>query len=216
MSQNTITVVGIDVGGKKKGFHAVALCDRKFEPNCSLDPVEIVAWCHVGNAVIIAVDAPCGWSQSGKSRAAERDLRIGGEKVHCFATPTLKIALDNQKGFYDWVFNGERLYSALKKCYSLFDADRRDGPTCIESFPHGMVCALAGKLVPAKPKVQQRRQTLTRQGYDDKALRNIDLVDAALCALAARAFLEGQICKFGQKDEGFIVIPTTKATAQTS
>jgi hypothetical protein len=38
-------------------------------------------------------------------------------------------------------------------------------------------------------------------------LSNIDLVDAALCALAAQALLAGRFQTYGDAREGFIVVP---------
>jgi predicted RNase H-like nuclease len=147
----TAVVVGIDVGGEKKGFHAVAFQDRIFGKASSTDPCAMVKWCLDWNASVVAVDAPCGWSQSGSSRLAEREL--SGRGIHSFATPTCLNAQAHQKGFYGWVFNGLRLYTELgRHHYRLFDGGVREGPICFETFPHAVVCALLGRVVPAKPK----------------------------------------------------------------
>ena len=85
----TTTVIGIDVGGERKGFHAVALQNGTFVATLAhSDPAVIVSWCRQLKAVVVAVDAPCGWSAGGASRLAERSLAIGGNKISCFATPT--------------------------------------------------------------------------------------------------------------------------------
>ena len=76
-----------------------------------------------------------------------------------------------------------------------------------ESFPHAVVCALAGRVVPTKPKATVRRAALRARGYDVTCLVNIDFVDAALCAVAAEAFLKGCVQCFGDEQEGFIVVP---------
>jgi predicted RNase H-like nuclease len=200
-------VVGIDVGGDRKGFHAVALRDGVFDKTTSMNPAEILGWCLARNAVIVAVDAPCGWSLSTSSRLAERALKLAGKKIHCFATPTRALALAHTKGFYDWVFSAEKLYQLLARQYSLFDGILRKGPICIETFPHAIVCALAGKVVAAKPKTLNRRKALRNLGYDDSPLPNIDFVDAALCAVTAEAFRQGHTLLFGDEAEGFIVVP---------
>jgi len=202
-----MSVVGIDVGAESKGFHAVALRRGTFEIRASTEPSEIVEWCKERKTSVAAVDAPCGWSMSGKSRAAERDLRIDGRKASCFATPTRALATANESGFYNWVFNGEKLYKLLGEHFLLFDGIEREGPICFETFPRAVVCALAGKILPTKAKVRQRRTALSERGYDDKLLPNIDFVDAALCALAAHAFCQGRFQQYGRKDEGFIVVP---------
>jgi len=207
MSLNGPVVVGIDVGGEKKGFHAVALRDGVFEKATSTNPAEILEWCLHLKARIVAVDAPCGWSQSGPSRKAERDLKLGEKKIQIFATPTRAQALAHKKRFYDWVFNGERLYKLLVPRYPLYDGKRRKGQCCFETFPHGIVCALAGRIVVTKPKATNRRKVLIARGYDVSYLANIDYIDAALCAVAAEEFRQCHFTPFGREDEGFIVLP---------
>jgi predicted nuclease with RNAse H fold len=202
-------VIGIDVGGQRKGFHAVALQNGAFDRIASQDPAEITEWCRQHKAATVAVDAPCGWSLSGPSRLAERELKLGENKIHLYCMPTRDKGLADTTGFYDWVFNGEKLYELLKPHYPLFEGDRQEGPACLESFPHAVACALTGKIVPADQEV--RRKILTEQGYDVSSLPNADFVDAALCALAGRAFREGRSQHFGQKGEGFIVVPVTRA-----
>jgi predicted nuclease with RNAse H fold len=203
-----VTVVGVDVGGLRKGFHAVALRGGRFVDAKAINaPADVADWCMTHAAHFVAVDAPCGWSESGSSRLSERDLNIGGQTIQCFKTPTRERALKNVSGFYGWVFNGEQLYRELVKRYSLFDGQRVDGHAVFETFPHAIVCALSGKVVTAKPKATTRRRTLCDQGYDDSVLPNIDFVDAGLCALAAKAFRDDRWQCFGNQQEGFIVVP---------
>jgi predicted nuclease with RNAse H fold len=200
------TVIGIDVGGEKKGFHAIALCDGKFVGQMTdIHPNVIVEWCLDHRAEIVGVDAPCLWSRAGSSRMAEREIKIAGEKVHCFATPTRERALHRK--FYQWVFNGERLYKCLETQYPLFDGQRKSGRVCFETFPHAIVCAMAGRVISAKSKGTVRRNVLQRRGYDDRDLHNIDFVDAALCAVAADALCNGSYQIYGDPTEGFIVVP---------
>jgi len=203
-----MTVVGIDVGGERKGFHAVALMDGLFvETKRFSDPSKIADWCLDHTARIVAVDAPCAWSQSGLSRRAERELNMNGKVIQCFKTPRRERACRQGTGFYGWVFNGERLYQRLELHYLLFDGMRRDGLVVLETFPHAVVCALAKKVVTAKNKLAIRRKALRDRGYDISRLQNIDFVDAALCALTAEAFLKDRWQCFGDKQEGFIVVP---------
>lgn len=197
-------VVGIDVGAKAKGFHAVALLDGLFVDRIKdPDPTAITDWCLGHKAMAIAVDAPCGWSADRKSRQAERELM--GKRIGCFSTPTREIA--GGRSFYGWVVNGERLYKSLRKHYQLFDGKRTKKPMCIETFPHAVVCALTGRVVAAKPKSQVRRSALCDMGYDTDSLSNIDFLDAALCAVAAARFHEGRYRCHGKAREGLIVVP---------
>ena len=212
MNSRNQTVVGIDVGGPRKGFHGVALRDGVVGKATSTNPAEIVEWCLEQRARIVAVDAPCGWSQSGGSRQAERDLRVGEARIQCFMTPERSHALAHTKGFFDWVFNGEKLYQLLVTHYPLDDGRRGRRSCCLETFPHGIVCALAGKIVAAKPKVANRRRVLIAHGYDVSQLPNIDYIDAALCAVAAEEFRHGRTKYFGNRAEGFIVLPRSHKT----
>jgi len=133
---------------------------------------------------------------------------VGGSKIQCFKTPTRTYA--SGRTFYEWVFNGEKLYQQLRYQldYSLFNGVNHRGKILFETFPHAVVCALAGRLVPAQPKAITRRRMLRDHGYDDSLLKNLDFVDAALCALSAERFLLGRAHYFGNAEEGFIVVPS--------
>ena len=167
MSRNKTVVVGVDVGGRRKGFHAVALRNGRFETSNSVEPSDIAEWSEKVGAIIVAVDAPCGWSDKGKSRQAERCL--AAKAIHCYATPSRKVA--KTKTFYEWVLNGESLYRALKKRYTLFAGARVRGRISLEAFPHAVICALAGRIVSARKKVTERRSLLCTLGYDTGSLR---------------------------------------------
>jgi predicted RNase H-like nuclease len=57
-----------------------------------------------------------------------------------------------------------------------------------------------------------RRELLGEAGIVTKPLSNIDVVDAALCALAAQALLAGRFQTYGDAEEGFIVVPAWVTT----
>ncbi len=202
-------VVGVDVGGLTKGFHAVALLAGRFTPKHFRSAQEVFEWILGLKATVVAIDAPCRWAVSGKSRFAERELAINGKAVQCFKTPARNIAVGNS--FYGWVFNGETLYELLTASYDLFDGAHYTGKTVLETFPHAVVCALAGGVIPARPKGLIRRRSLSEQGFDVGQLTNIDFVDAGLCALTALQFHLGSMTAFGDSREGFIVVPKCRA-----
>lgn len=209
MSQAGPIVVGVDVGGKRKGYHAVALhgyhCIDKI---ATLSASSIVEWCKQKQAIAIGVDAPCQWSQSGRARTAERALM--NEGIWCFATPTLEMAMSHPKDHYGWMIAGAELFSLLKTHYRLFDGHPVDStPVCFETFPQAVACALAGDIVSAKRKSSVRRKLLSNIGIDASTLPNIDFVDAALCAVSAQSMLAGNFNYYGDTLEGFIVVPTT-------
>ena len=203
-SSSKQAVAGIDVGDDRKGFHAVALRDGRFiGQKTACDPEKIVEWCLRNEAGVVAVDAPCQWSRKGGSRLAERHL--AAKRIHCFATPTRERA--QGRNFYDWVFNGERLYRALASEAPLFDGTGGSGQICFETFPHAIMCSLDGLSIKAGGKAATRRAALKRQGYDVSTLTNIDFVDAALCAFTAKKFLAGQYASYGECERGVIVVP---------
>jgi predicted nuclease with RNAse H fold len=199
------TVVGIDVGGERKGFHAVALQKRKFfDKITDPDSNTVVKWCHSHLAKVVAVDAPCRWSNSGSSRLAERELAREG--IHCFFTPTRDTA--QNRGFYEWVFNGERLFDTLESHdYPLFQGGGQGGPACIETFPHAVVWIMSSRSASDKRKGASRRELLRGAAYDVGILSNVDFVDAALCAVVADAFCTGKYALLGDRREGFIILP---------
>lgn len=199
------TVAGIDVGGMKKGFHAVALCDRRIVGVFhSVDPDAVATWCRSHAARMIGIDSPCRWG-STTSRLAERTLKIGAKKLSCFSTPSRERA--EGVPFYGWVFNGERLYKALASTHPLFDPLRIDRPATFETFPMAVLCALRGRVERIVDKRQERFALLRDIGLADDRLENQDLIDAALCAVAACAVVDRDFVAFGDKAEGYIVIP---------
>ena len=66
-----ITTVGIDVGGARKGFHAVALSDGAYTSQLATAEVETIRYLCLNEmkAQVIAIDAPCRWSTNGRMRA---------------------------------------------------------------------------------------------------------------------------------------------------
>lgn len=195
----------MDVGGSKKGFHAVALREGHiFETCVTLDAAEVVAWCRTLNASAIGIDAPCCWSRTGRARSCERALIAEG--LHVFATPSRAVGGHNP--FYAWMCNGAQLYDRLRPHYRLLD--RRHSvsrPVCFETFPHAVACALAGKILSAKHKRIDRPRLLREAGLSIDSLTNIDQVDAALCALTAHHLLADTFKTYGDSEGGFIVVP---------
>lgn len=202
-----ITTAGIDVGGERKGFHAVAMRGQEVvDTISSCDPVAIVEWCRKNGATVVAVDAPISWSNTGRARTAERALMRQG--IWCFSTPTEKAAKVHPTNHFGWMLQGAKLYRTLEKSFAHFNgSNERVRPICFETFPHAIACALNGTPVSARNKRTVRRALLARAGIDCDALINIDLVDAALCALSASQFAQGRFDKHGDTGEGFIVLP---------
>lgn len=200
-------VAGIDVGGQRKGFHGVALREGQYwKQFASSNPSAMADWCrNEVRAIAIGIDAPCRWSSTGRARPAEREL--AKELVNCFATPSREAAESNP--FYAWMRNGAALFAAVEPDYPLFIGQTLPtrGPVCFETFPQAVACALAGERVSAKQKSSVRRKLLVKAGIKIDNLKNIDTVDAALCALAAHYLQMGKYRAYGELESGFIVVP---------
>ena len=207
----SLIVAGIDVGGKRKGFHAVALSGgkyyRKFQ---STEVAEIVNWCcNEVQAQVIAIDAPCRWSTDGRARPAERQLM--GERIWCFSSPTRQKAMEHPLNHFGWMLNGEALFNELEKTHPLcctlpMILGQRQ---CFETFPHAITCALSKGLVSAKKKRTNRCELLDKAGIDTAKLTNIDLVDAAICAMTANMVALGKTKTrgYGEPASGMIIVP---------
>lgn len=214
------TVVGIDVGGARKGFHAVALRGDGGLARCtSRDAAVLAAWCRELGAELVAVDAPCCWRQGAEARAAERQLMREG--IACFASPTREKALATSSGFYGWMFCGEALYGELaREGYPLAEhpSELRRQRRCFETFPHAIAAQLhrALGLEPALAarKRPQRQALLERFGVDCRELSSIDWIDAALCALAAQLLRSGAECRvYGEAASGLLLVPAGATAA---
>ena len=107
-------VVGVDVGGPKKGFHAVALQGGQYREKLSaLIAADIAEWCRRLKASVVGIDAPCRWSLTGRARPCERALAAEG--LYTFATPSQ--AKGEAHPFYRWMVKGADLYRCLEPSY---------------------------------------------------------------------------------------------------
>jgi predicted nuclease with RNAse H fold len=209
MRESSHIVVGVDVGGVKKGFHAVALHEGTFAgKRSSCDARVIVQWCRSMDASVVAVDAPCAWSLTGRRRSCEREL--AGIDIQAFATPS--VAIGQRHPFYGWMLNGAKLFRLLGQRYQMYSGQHSllQRPLCFETFPHAIACALAGRILSAKSKRVDRRRLLNQAGIATDVLRNMDELDAALCASAAHHFLSGTFKHYGDEDEGYIIVPRAR------
>ncbi len=207
-------VIGIDVGGRSKGFHAVALQGGRYhDALASKDIEELTHWCvHAMKATVIAIDAPCEWSATGRGRPAEHELMR--KHIWCFSTPLEAVAHAHPKDHYGWMLHGKKLYKALEATHPVRDP-RKPGRTryCIETFPHAITWHLRGGKANARKRRDERGALLDRLGIDRMALTNIDKVDAALCAYTAHlAATGGELLTYGELATGLIVVPPMAST----
>ena len=117
-TKTNLRVVGVDVGGRRKGFHAVAMDGTGFLARRQTSCVEQLAgWCReeIG-ARLVAVDAPCRWSAGDGARPAERELLAQG--IRCFLTPTRRAAVAHPKDYYEWMLRGADLFRRLEPTHT--------------------------------------------------------------------------------------------------
>jgi predicted nuclease with RNAse H fold len=208
-------VVGIDVGGARKGFHAVALVDGTYLDRKQTPSVrELTHWVseEIG-AQIVAIDSPCRWRSGKSGRTAELELLEKG--IRCFLTPNRGEAVRNTTGFYHWMLRGAELFRAFEKTHPLCRAGKPTGRKCtFETFPHAITWHLRGGKADATHKRPQRLALLRRHGVSVAALTNMDWIDAAVCALAAEMFAAGHVMRFyGDRRTGHIVVPELSGRA---
>jgi predicted nuclease with RNAse H fold len=203
----TSTVAGIDIGGDKKGSHLVILRGTDILCNVNArEPEHLLQQCLEHDVLAVGIDAPCAWGTEAGGRLAEKELARQG--IFCFATPLRERAMSNINGFYGWMFNGERMYQTFSPTYPLLTTQGYgEGRVSFETFPHAITCAMLGKEASAKRKRVERRLLLERQGIDTDALKSIDAIDAALCALTAGFLLEGKTHAYGDASAGYIRVP---------
>ena len=154
---------------------------------------------------IVCIDSPSGWSLSGRSRRAEREL--ARMRISAYATG----ADPGEHRFYRWMRVGFSVFGALADRYPLFKGNDPSG-SAAEVFPNATAVLLAGRpREKQESKLQFRRQVLQTQGIND-ALPGIDRVDAGLAALTGLLALEGRWSSVGDPNEGVILLPPRPLT----
>ena len=153
---------------------------------------------------VVCIDSPSGWSTSGRSRRAERELaRVKIQSYRTGPDP-------GDHPFYRWMRVGFEIFERLSPAYPLYRGGDAVG-TAAEVFPHATACLLAGRLRDrTTPKQTFRRATLDRAGVSDAGLTTADQVDAALAALTGLIALDGGHCAVGDPNEGVILLPVRR------
>jgi predicted nuclease with RNAse H fold len=157
---------------------------------------------HELHPSLVCIDSPSGWSKSGKSRLAERELRkIGITAFACGPDP-------GPHPFYQWMRVGFSVYEALSPAYDLFRG-RMLMQTAAEVFPEATAVLLAGRLRNAdETKRAFRSKVLTDNGVDLATLSTVDRIDAALAALTGILALRSNHTTVGDPEEGVILLPS--------
>lgn len=112
---------GIDVGGRRKGFHAALVDERGIAagPTRLATAGDVVEWLLPYAPTVVAVDSPRRPAPEGsRSRACERrlardicSLRFTPDRDRLLASP-----------YYEWIMHGFALYGALEKeCWEVVE-----------------------------------------------------------------------------------------------
>lgn len=139
----------------------------------------------------VAIDSPPCWAANGR-RDCERELTR--RAVNLFTTPDEATGTANP--FYAWMQVG----------FDMFEAAQ--GYPTLETFPHAIAVAIHGRKPPGTKRAT-RLAALQAAGIDTGELRNIDQIDAALCAYTAWNWIHGNAISVGDDEEGQITLPVT-------
>jgi predicted nuclease with RNAse H fold len=169
---------GVDVGGRRKGFHVAVVDEGGLVrgPERAATPAKVVEL--VGGAELVAVDSPCAPAPPGlRSRPCERELA----RAVCGIRYTPERALLEGNPYYEWILNGLALYEALGAA----------GIRAIECFPTASFTRWAG------PRGDQSRAAWTREALAWPVPHGQDGRDAVAAALTARSAVAGRVDFFG-------------------
>lgn len=181
---------GVDVGGRRKGFHVALVDHHALRGLAHLGhPEDVAAWLGERAPRVVAVDSPIAPAPDGaSSRPCERRLA----RAVCGIRYTPERARLAGGAYYEWVEHGLELYEAL-------DA----GPwTVLEGFPTASWTRWAGA------RGGRSRASWTRAALHGLGIAELprqlgqDSRDAIAAAVTARAYERGETESFGE-----IVVP---------
>jgi predicted nuclease with RNAse H fold len=184
---------GVDVGGRRKGFHVAAVDERKLVawPVRLPEPPDVADWLSSKKARLVAVDSPLSAAPHGlRSREAERELVLA-EVCNIRYTPD-EAGLGANPSYRGWVDRGFELYRDL--CAAGLEA--------FDCFPTASWTVWAGR------KGNRTRAAWTRAALAGRGLKRVpsrlgqDDRDSIAAALIAQAHAHGETETFGD-----IVVP---------
>jgi L-amino acid N-acyltransferase YncA/predicted nuclease with RNAse H fold len=189
------TVVGIDVGGRRKGFHACALHGEEVVagPERLPDVASAVAWVVALDPTTVALDSPKTCAPPGEaSRADERALA----RAVCGIRWTPERSRLAGNPYYEWVEHGLELYAALA-------AAGIDRGALVEVFPTAAWTIWVGPRG-RRPRSEWSADALAGLGLAGLPSRRLsqDDRDAIAAALVVRLHSEGRARAFGE-----IIVP---------
>jgi predicted nuclease with RNAse H fold len=185
--------IGVDVGGRRKGFDVAVVDERRLLRLAGrLGCDEVVALVAEKRPAVVAIDSPRRCAPDGdRSREGERLLA----KTVCGIRWTPDAATVRASGYYGWIVEGLALYAALEQ-YK---------PDLIEVFPTASWTRWYGARAGKRRAAWSRDALVTLDIEGVPRRTNQDQRDAIAAALTARQFGQSQ----GRTSERFgdIVVP---------
>ncbi|HEY0278876.1 MAG TPA: hypothetical protein VGC32_11485 [Solirubrobacterales bacterium] len=186
-----MTAVGIDVGGRRKGFHGCAVRGEAIVagPRRLADIPAAVAWVVDLDPAVVALDSPRDPAPPGaSSRADEQQLA----RAVCGIRWTPERSRLAGNPYYEWVEHGLELYAALESAGVAPDR-------LVETFPTAAWTIWAGPRGKA-PRSEWSAAALADlglAGLPDRRLSQDDR-DAIAAAAVARLHAEGMTTAYGE------------------
>jgi predicted nuclease with RNAse H fold len=176
---------GVDVGGRRKGFHVAQVGERRLIHLGRAATVEEAVE-QLAEVRLVAVDAPRDAARDGEtSRACEREL---ARQVCGIRWTPDDASIFGGNRYYEWIVCGLELYSALAGA----------GVEAVECFPTASWTSWGGARA-ADSRARWSARTLATRGLADVPRRlNQDQRDAIAAALTAREHEHGRTRSFGE------------------
>jgi predicted nuclease with RNAse H fold len=166
--------VGVDVGGKRKGFDVAVIDERRVLVLLGhLTRTQVVDLAMESRPAVIAIDSPCCCASGGRT-ARDGELQLA--RSVCGIRWTPDAAHIHASAYYAWILEGLAVFHAL----TAYDVE------VIEVFPTASWTRWHGKRGP-RTRAAWTRQGLAALGLDGVPARtNQDQRDAIAAAMTAR------------------------------
>jgi predicted nuclease with RNAse H fold len=189
--------IGVDVGGKRKGFDVAIVDERSLLLLAGgLNFEEVVRHAQESQPTLIGIDSPCCWAPDGENT---RDCERALNRSVCGIRWTPDRHTGAVGDYYAWVREGLSLYTALQPF----------GFAVAEVFPTASWTRWIG------PRGRSSRAKWSRSGLASLQLEGVpvrtnqDQRDAIAAAVTVRQDAAGLLERFGE-----IVVPVAVTVAR--
>jgi predicted nuclease with RNAse H fold len=182
--------LGVDVGGRRKGFDVALIDERRLQLTARMPRDEVVSLVDSERPAVVAIDSPQTCAPDGQKA---RDCELELNRAVCGIRWTPDARSLHASDYYEWIVEGLALYKALA------------GVKLIEVFPTASWTRWIGPRERSRAKwTRAGLETLELDGLP--ANTNQDQRDAIAAALTAREYSRGTTERFGE-----IVVPVARA-----